>query len=166
MLRGRSAPAFVMKTDTELKNDKGVSFRLPNVCSGLARIMHNQVVVQIFRYFWVSLLAAIADFSLFIILFELFSVWYIVANTAGFALGVYINYALSTKFVFNGHSRNNLWEFVAFSIIGIIGLLISNMTLYITIDIMGLGGALSKVIAICSAFFWNFFARKLLLFNK
>ena len=55
--------------------------------SKLANLKYYDIVIQIFKYFWVSLLAAIADFTLFMALYEWIGVWYIAANTAGFALG-------------------------------------------------------------------------------
>ena len=155
-----------MKDNAKLiENNSNSSSDSGKILSKLANLKYYDIVIQIFKYFWVSLLAAIADFTLFMVLFEWIGVWYIAANTAGFALGVYINYTLSTIFVFKGQSTKTWSEFIIFTIIGLVGLAVSNITLYLTIDIMGLGGGISKIIAICSAFFWNFFARKFLLFN-
>ncbi len=148
-----------------IENNSNSSLDSGKILSKLANLKYYDIVIQIFKYFWVSLLAAIADFTLFMALYEWIGIWYIAANTAGFALGVYINYTLSTIFVFKGQSTKTWSEFIIFTIIGLVGLAVSNITLYLTIDIMGLGGGISKIIAICSAFFWNFFARKFLLFN-
>ena len=129
-----------MKNNTKLvENSSDFSLDSGKILSRLVNFRYYDTVVQIFRY--------------------------IAANTAGFALGVYINYTLSTIFVFRGQSTKTWTEFIIFTIIGLVGLAVSNITLYLTIDIMGLGGGISKIIAICSAFFWNFFARKFLLFN-
>lgn len=146
-----------MKDNAKLiENNSNSSLDSGKILSKLANLKYYDIVIQIFKYFWVSLLAAIADFTLFMALYEWIGVWYIAANTAGFALGVYINYTLSTIFVFKGQSTKTWSEFIIFTIIGLAGLAVSNITLYLTIDIMGLGGGISKIIAICSAFFWNF----------
>ena len=155
-----------MKNNTKLiENSSDSSLDSGKILSKLAKFKYYNTIVQIFKYFWVSLLAAIADFTLFMVLYEWVGVWYMAANTAGFALGVYINYTLSTIFVFKGQSTKTWSEFIIFTIIGLVGLAVSNITLYLTIDMMGMDGGISKIIAICSAFFWNFFARKFLLFN-
>ena len=92
-----------MKDNAKLiENNSNSSLDSGKILSKLANLKYYDIVIQIFKYFWVSLLAAIADFTLFMALYEWIGVWYIAANTAGFALGVYINYTLSTIFVFKG----------------------------------------------------------------
>lgn len=157
-----------MKDNTILatNRDNNSSFAEDKILIRFLKLKYRETITQILKYFCVSLVAALADFTLFMVLFELLEVWYIAANTAGFVIGVYINYTLSTIFVFKGQSSKTWVEFIIFTIIGIVGLAVSNATLYATIDILGLTSGISKIIAICSAFFWNFFVRKFILFNR
>lgn len=90
-----------------IENNSNSSLDSGKILSKLVNFRYYDTVVQIFKYFWVSLLAAIADFTLFMVLFEWVGVWYIAANTAGFALGVYINYTLSTIFVSGGSRQRH-----------------------------------------------------------
>lgn len=131
-----------------------------------AGIFFKKITVQLFKYFWVSLTAAVADFSLFILLFEWIGVQYIISNTVAFSAGLVVNYVFSIKFVFRNESSRSVSEFLIFSIIGLVGLAISNASLFVAIEAMGLGGGVSKLFSLCATFFWNFFARKLILFNK
>lgn len=142
-----------------------------SACSGAftgrtVKLSFVKTVVQIVGYFWVSLAAAIADFSSFILLYEIVGVQYVISNVVAFAVGLGVNYSLAVRFVFRRESAKTLCEFVAFSIIGLFGLAISCATLYVAIGIFGFGGGISKISSICTTFFWNFFIRKLLLFSK
>ena len=140
----------------------------------LIHILH-----QLIRYFFASLFAAIVDFSLFLLCYDLFSLSYLLSNTIAFAVGVSINYTLSIRYVFVGESSFSLKEFIIFTIIGIFGYGISQLTLFILIDLINIrnilelicqdftkyDGAVSKICAIGATFSWNFIIRKSILFN-
>ena len=53
-----------------------------------------------------------------------------------------------------------------FAIIGVIGLIFNELIMYAGTDILHLHYMVSKLISTAIVFFWNFFARKFLLFNK
>ncbi len=68
-----------MKNNTKLvENSSDSSLDSGKILSRLVNFRYYDTVVQIFKYFWVSLLAAIADFTLFMVLFEWVGVWYMV----------------------------------------------------------------------------------------
>lgn len=138
------------------------------------------VCIELFKYFWVALLSAALDFSVFVLFYDTFGVSYIVSNTIAFILGVSVNYTLSTKFVFKCEAKKNFREFFIFVIIGIIGLGISHLSLFFMIDVLQIAeilknispsyesftGSFAKIFAIGTTFIWNFSARKIILFNS
>ncbi|MGZ7070659.1 MAG: GtrA family protein, partial [Methanobacterium sp.] len=83
-----------------------------------------------------------------------------------FTLGLIANYLLSISWVFNKRTLDNIWsEFTIFAAIGIIGLVLNELIIWLFTDYVGLFYLLSKIIAAALILFWNFFARKFTLFR-
>ena len=120
--------------------------------------------VQIVKYFFVSVVAAVVDFFTFVWMYE-FTDNYIVSNIVAFSLGVTVNYSLSLKFIFKKRRFKKRYEFPVFMLIGIVGLGVSTFVIYITLKLVKLGPEESKLISIAATFFWNFTMRKILLFS-
>ncbi len=129
-------------------------------------IFFYPIFLQLIKYFWVSVIAAIVDIGSFICFYDKLSLGYIVANILSFSLGLATNYVLSTIFVFSKEARKTATEFFLFAIIGLIGLLISHFTLFIAIGLFSMSSFPSKLFAVMTTFFWNFSARKIFLFKN
>ena len=139
--------------------------QLPTPKELFYKLWNLTLLLEMVRYFFVSVVAAATDIGSFMLFHEHFGMHYITANTIAFILGLTVNYTLSVKFVFIGHARKSSTEFIAFAVIGLFGLLISHMTLLVTIDYIGFPPLAAKLTAVGCTFFWNFFARKILLFS-
>jgi putative flippase GtrA len=126
----------------------------------------NNILFQLLRYTFVGGFAFLVDFGTLIILTEYFSIYYLVSAGIAFLFGLVINYFLSIKWVFNSRAMENpLLEFLLFSLIGLIGLGLNELFLWILTDILLIYYLLSKIITAFIVYFWNFFARKKMLFN-
>ncbi|MBQ6180806.1 MAG: GtrA family protein [Ruminococcus sp.] len=129
--------------------------------------------IQFFRYLFVGGLATVVDWGVSFLLFKyVFQEHYAVAaNSISFVAGLIVNYVISTFWIFrNSKVESKLMEFLGFAAIGLVGLL---MTIGITklfeiwlADKTSLFQILAKIVSTAAAFFWNFFARKILLFSK
>lgn len=129
--------------------------------------------IQFFRYLFVGGLATVVDWGVSFILFKyVFGEQYAVAaNSLSFVAGLIVNYVISTFWIFsNSKVKSKVVEFLGFAAIGLVGLF---MTMGITklfeiwlADKTSLFQILAKVVSTAAAFFWNFFARKVLLFSK
>jgi putative flippase GtrA len=127
----------------------------------------NNTFLQLFRYTFVGGLAFLVDFSTLFALTEYLHVHYLVSAAISFVLGLIINYFLSIKWVFNNRKiENRLLEFLFFTLIGLIGLGLNELFLWILTDLLLVYYLLSKIITTFIVYFWNFFARKIILFNK
>ncbi len=123
--------------------------------------------VQLFRYLWVGGFAFIIDYGSLFVLTEFFYVDYLLSAAISFILGLVVNYILSTMWVFSESRLNNKWaEFIGFATIGIVGLLLNEIIMYICCEIFGIYYMFSKLCSTGVVFFWNFFARKIALFTK
>ena len=129
--------------------------------------------IQFFRYLFVGGLATVVDWGVSYLLFRfVFNENYaITANSISFVAGLAVNYLISTFWIFkNSAVESKLKEFLGFAAIGLVGLF---MTMGITwlfelwlADKTSAFQILAKIVSTAAAFFWNFFARKILLFTK
>ncbi|MCX6252920.1 MAG: GtrA family protein [Bacteroidia bacterium] len=127
----------------------------------------DSTLLQLFRYTFVGGFAFLIDFGTLFFLTEFFHINYLVSAGIAFIFGLTINYFLSVKWVFSSRAmENRWWEFLLFTLIGLVGLVLNEFFLWILTDIMLIYYLLSKIITTIIVYFWNFFARKVILFNK
>lgn len=122
---------------------------------------------QFLRYAMVGAIAFAFDFGILYILTRFFGIPYIISATISFTVGLIVNYYLSLKFVFFERTYSNKTvEFTIFAVIGIIGLVLNDIFLWLITEKIGLFYLLSKIITTAIVFIWNFLARKFILFYK
>ena len=122
---------------------------------------------QLFRYFIVGGIAFLVDYGSLWFLTDICGLHYLVSAAIAFLLGLTCNNLLSTSWVFDNRRLQSRWaEFAVFAIIGVIGLGLNELILYAGTDLLHLHYLVSKIISTALVFFWNFFARKFILFNK
>lgn len=134
------------------------------------RLPRKSLAGQFVRYLVTGGLAFIVDFGLFALCLYVFDWHYLLANLVGLVAGLVLNYAMSVVWVFTACKRTlekqKAAEFVLFALVGIAGVGINQLLMYLMVDGMALNEMLSKIIAAALVLMWNFGARKLLLFKK
>ena len=127
----------------------------------------NNWMLQLFRYGFVGGVAFAVDYGTLFGLTHYAGVPYLWSAAIAFILGLVTNYLISISWVFQHSGKMRVWqEFVCFAIIGVIGLGLNELIMYVGTDMMHLHYMISKLISTAIVFFWNFFARKFILFNK
>ena len=118
------------------------------------------------RYLVASGLALTLDFGVYVGLIRLAGVAYLVAAPIGFTLGLAAIYALSVRWVFT-HRRlaDARVEFAIFSIIGVAGLGLNQLVLFVAVDRLSAPYELAKLASAAIVFCFNFGLRRLLLFT-
>lgn len=123
--------------------------------------------VQLVRYFISGGVAFIADASLLYILTEWGGLHYLLSTVVSYSVGLVITYLFSIKWVFDHRSVENRGvEFSVFVMIGVAGLGLTSLFMWIFTSLMGLHYLVSKIITIVLVFIWNFVAKKILLFRR
>lgn len=127
----------------------------------------DNTFIQLFRYCFVGGLAFLADW-LSMILFKEIGLHYLIAAVIGFFVGLAVNFLLSKLFIFQKDNAaiGKKGEFIAYAVIGVIGLGITELLMYFFTDIIQFHYAISKIIAAVIVLFWNFIARKKFLYSK
>ena len=127
----------------------------------------ESTLIQLFRYTFVGGLAFIVDFGTLYLLTEFINVHYLISAAAAFILGLLTNYFLSVKWVFSSRTIDSRGiEFLLFAVIGLIGLGLNELFLWVFTDLFSIYYLFSKIITAVFVYLWNFLARKYILFNS
>ena len=125
----------------------------------------QSVILQIPRALVASVLAAALDCGLLILLVEFCGWRPIPATVVGYLAGGVVQYVLCALWVFSAAPASNTLGFGAFTVLSLVGLLITWAAMSLIHDFGGFPYTLAKVVALALAFNWNFFSRKYLLFS-
>jgi len=126
----------------------------------------DQTHFQLLRYTFVGGIAFLIDFAALFLLTEFCGIHYILSATISFMLGLLTNYYLSIYFVFNNRRlKNKRVEFLVFALIGIVGLLINDVSIWFLTEVVSFHYLISKIGATIITYLWNFFVRKFSLFK-
>lgn len=127
----------------------------------------DNTLFQLIRYTFVGGFAFIVDFGTLFLLTEYLNLHYLVSAAIAFILGLVTNYFLSIGWVFTRHTvSDKRIEFIVFTLIGLAGLGLNELFLWLFTDLAGMYYLISKILTAVLVYLWNFFVRKLILFNK
>ena len=125
----------------------------------------HHIGIQAPRALVVSAVAAGVDCGL-LALFV--SVWHwpgVTAALLSYLLGGVVQYWLCMRWVFPVAPRNSAVGFTTFTVLSLVGLLITVMTIWMLHTQGGAPLGLAKAAALALAFTWNFFSRKYIIFG-
>lgn len=137
-------------------------------------MINDQLIREFSRYIFVGGSAFAVDFAL-LFLFKN----YVFANFGesgvylaaciGFAGGLIYNYILSLLFVFESaktkNSGKSVGGFITFTLIGVVGLLLTEFGMYIGTHEFAANYLIVKLFVAMIVFAWNFGIKKLLIFQ-
>ena len=128
----------------------------------------SDVRIQLFRYLVSGGTAFLVDAGLLALLTECFGREHLLLWTAiAFAAGLVITYLFSILWVFNRRNmKSRAAEITVFALIGVSGLGLTELLMWLFADKAGMHYLVAKVATTVLVFFWNFAAKKLLLFRN
>jgi putative flippase GtrA len=122
--------------------------------------------IQLLRYGFVAVVSYAVNLGGLVALKQFGHINYLIAATISFIAGLLVNYSLSVIWVFhNSKLSNRTNEFMFFSLIGLVGLGLNDLILWILTGGLGLFYIFSNVIATIIVYFWNFGVRKRYIFE-
>lgn len=122
---------------------------------------HLPLFKQFTKYFGVALIGYAVDFGSLIVLKEVLHFYYLFAASSGFVLGLIVTYILSNKYVFGKSKfKSKYVEFGFFAAVGLVGLGLLNLFMWIMTGLFLVNYIVSKIIATVFVYLWNFFARR------
>lgn len=137
-----------------------------DIASKVLLLRTDDTRIQFFRYVFVGAFSAVVDMTSFYLTQLILDAHYIAAQSTGFFLGVTANYILSTAWVFRP-TDDRKREISLFFLVGLGGLLLSYLLLWLLIDMAHLTqfhNMVAKAVTIASVLVWNFGMRKRFVF--
>lgn len=118
------------------------------------------------KFLLLGALSTIIDFIIYTLLVYL-DINYILSIGIAYSCGFLFNFYGGRIYVFKNGSKlkDTKQELLYVFIIALIGLFLNIFIVYILSDFILLNLIISRVIAIVVVFFWNFYARKLFVYN-
>lgn len=121
--------------------------------------------VQLIRSAAVSIIAVVVNFGFSYVFKEMMGMYYLLAAGLSFFLGVLVNYYMSVKWVFATRQlASKHAEFLIFVVIVTLGLVFNLLIIAGMVEIVKVGYWPALVVATIIVFFWNFWARKKILY--
>jgi putative flippase GtrA len=133
----------------------------------------DNIFIQFFRYCFVGGLATVAEGgALWLIQHFLFreaqGFWVFASQAIAFVIGLVVNFVLSKLFVFQEKSEktNAAGEFLTYAVVGVVGLGIKELLLWLFHIQIGWHYMLVWVVSTIIVLVWNYAGRRLLLYRK
>ena len=129
----------------------------------------SNAFLQFFRYVFVGGVATGVDWSILFTVTEYAHIHYMLSAVAGFLAGLITNFILSKWLVFNPQATQArvkpAAEFISYALIGLIGLGLTELILFLLADVFKIYYMLAKAVATLLVLFYNYGARKFLLYK-
>lgn len=118
--------------------------------------------IELLRSVAASLCAAVADYSLLIVLVEVAEVRAVEASVFGVVLGHVITYVINALWIFPSRDHGYYkTQFVLFATVGASGLAVHTVLMYVFAERLAVYYVVSKTISVVAMFLWGFLMRRL-----
>ena len=125
---------------------------------------YNRLFYQLLKFGVVGGLAFIIDYLILIICKELLGFNVLLSAALGFTISVIFNYIASINWVFDvNKEKNKKKNFILFMIFSIIGLILTEVIMFIGTDIININYLIVKIVATAIVMVFNFITRKMFL---
>ncbi len=120
---------------------------------------------ELIKYCIIGCSGALLDFIVYTILVSVLNMNYLLANALSVTIGITNNFFLNAYLNFK--VTDNLFKrFISFYLVGMLGLIISEVMLYVLVDIMNINSIASKIITIFVITIVQFLLNKTVTFKK
>lgn len=130
--------------------------------------MISNLLVQLFKFGLVGVVATVLDFLFLFLFTEVFGMYYLLSAAFSFVLSTLFNYAASMRFVFNSKfgKDEKTKELFLFIVLSVIGLLLNQFLMWLFVEKIAFYYMLAKIGATFFVMAWNFISRKVWLEEK
>lgn len=124
----------------------------------------KKLLIQIFRFGIVGGLAFVIDYAILILCREVLHLPILISSAIAFSISVIFNYILSIIWVFDvDKEKDKKKNFIIFILLSIVGLILTEIIMYIGTDIAHIHYLIVKIIATAIVMVFNFITRKMFL---
>lgn len=113
-----------------------------------------------------SFTATVADFSMTVILKEVFHCWYLVASVSGTVTGGVVNFLMNRSWVFRAHGKKIHHQALKYILVWAGNLLLVSGGVFVMTSYGGFSYIVSKItISLIVGFFYNYMLQKKFVFK-
>lgn len=124
----------------------------------------KKVFNQLLKFGIVGVIAFAIDYGIMVILTEIFKIPVLISAAISFTISVIFNYIASVKWVFDvNKEKNEKTNFIIFIVLSIVGLIITEIIMWLGSDVMGISYLIVKIVATAIVMVFNFITRKMFL---
>ncbi len=124
----------------------------------------KELIVQMIKFGGVGVICFLIDFAVLHVLTDYVHLHYLLSAAIAFLVSVIANYILSIRFVFKVNPDNNkVRVFAVFVISSAVGLLLTELLMWLGVDILHINYMITKIAATAVVMVYNFITRKIFL---
>jgi putative flippase GtrA len=124
----------------------------------------KKLIPQIIKFIIVGGIAFVIDYGVMVLCKEVFHLNVYLSAFLGFTISVIYNYIASVSWVFDvNKDKNKVRNFILFVIFSVIGLGLTELIMYIGVDLIKISYLIVKIAATIIVMIFNFITRKLFL---
>lgn len=125
---------------------------------------NEKLLLQIFKFVIVGGIATLIDWAVYYVLYNFLHINPLIANILSFTVSVIYNYIASVKWVFDvNKDKSKIKMAIEFLVFSVIGLLLTELLLWIGIAKFNMNAMLVKIGATVIVMIFNFVTRKIFL---
>jgi putative flippase GtrA len=109
---------------------------------------------------------AVVDFFVFIWLTLVMHVNYLLSVAISFSFAIVVNYTLNKYLNFQSSNKSHARQLTVFSLVALIGLALSEVLLYVSVEFLGIHVVLARVLILFIVAPVNFFVHKTITFRE
>ena len=128
--------------------------------------MSKKIFKDIGLYLVVGAIATLCEWLLFYLFEGVLSWYYIIATIVAYVISTFVNWFAGRLLVFKRSNKTFYKEIFQIYVASFIGLLLNVLFMWLLVDLLGVWEMLSKMVATAIVFLYNFFVRKLLIYNN
>ena len=121
---------------------------------------------EYFKYCVIGVFMTALDFIILAFEVEILNIYYLIAAMISYTFCAILHYVLSVRYVFiDSHKKEDFKSFSVFLMLGILGLGLYELLMWLFVDFGHLHYLIAKIFATAFSFTFNFASRKFLLFR-
>lgn len=124
----------------------------------------KRLIYQVFKFCMVGGICSLIDYVCLYVLAHIFN--YLTAAAISYIISTVINYVLSMRYVFVSKNDSKTKEMTIFMVLSLIGLVATELCMYVFTDIFKCHYMISKIFSIAIVMIFNFVTRKIFLEKK
>ncbi|MEI8061978.1 MAG: GtrA family protein [bacterium] len=128
--------------------------------------LDKQNFLEFRNFALVGIISTIVNYSVFFIVNYFLGVYYIVASSLGFVVGIFISYSLNRAYTFAHANKNRHKEFWLYAAVCVFSLLLSLVCLRIFVESFIISPLIGNVLSIGVSTVTNFVGIKIFVFKK